>query len=136
MFTEFKQFAMRGNVVDLAVGVIIGTAFGKIVSSLVADIIMPPIGFIMGGIDFSSFYINLSSQEFDSLMAAQEAGVPTINYGLFINAVINFVIVAFAVFLLVKQMNRLQKPKVEDKEPAVKPDDIKLLEEIRDALRA
>jgi large conductance mechanosensitive channel len=105
---EFKEFAMRGNVVDLAVGVIIGASFGKIVSSLVEDVIMPPIGRLLGHIDFSSLFINLSSTHFDSIAAAKAAipPQPTLNYGIFINNVINFVIVAFCVFLVVKWINR------------------------------
>jgi large conductance mechanosensitive channel len=110
MLKEFKEFAMRGNVLDLAVGVIIGAAFGKIVSSLVDDILMPPIGKLMGGVDFSNLFVSLSGQHYDSLAAAKAAGAATINYGLFLNTVINFLIVAFAIFLLVKQVNRLQKP--------------------------
>ncbi|MCL4238648.1 MAG: large-conductance mechanosensitive channel protein MscL [Anaerolineae bacterium] len=108
---EFKQFAMRGNVVDLAVGIIIGVAFGNIVNSLVNDIIMPPIGYLLNDIDFSDLFINLSGGDYSSLAAAKDAGAATINYGLFINAVINFIIVALAVFLLVKQMNRFLKEK-------------------------
>lgn len=104
---EFKKFAMRGNVMDLAVGVIIGGAFGKIVSSLVDDVIMPPIGLLLGRVDFSNLYFNLSGQEYASLAAAKAAGAATLNYGLFINSVLNFTIVAFAVFMLVKQVNRL-----------------------------
>ncbi len=108
MLKEFKQFAMRGNVVDLAVGVIIGAAFGKIVSSLVEDVIMPPIGRLLGHIDFSSKFINLSSTHYNSIAAAKAAipPQPTLNYGIFINNVINFLIVAFAVFLVVQQVNR------------------------------
>jgi len=106
---EFKEFAMRGNVLDLAVGIIIGAAFGTIVNSLVNDIIMPPIGQLLGQIDFSSLYINLTGTAYPSLAAAKEAGAATINYGTFINAVINFLIVAFVVFLIVKQFNRLKK---------------------------
>ena len=106
---EFKEFAMRGNVVDLAVGIVIGAAFGTIVSSLVNDIIMPPIGLVMGNVDFSDLFINLSAQDYPSLAAAREAGAPVIAYGAFINAVINFVIVAFAIFLVVKAMNRLRR---------------------------
>ncbi len=109
MFKEFKQFAMRGNVVDMAVGIIIGAAFGKIVSSLVKDIIMPPIGLLMGGVDFSNLFYNLSDQPFMSLAAAQEAGAPTINYGVFANTVLDFLIVAFAIFMVVRAMNRLKK---------------------------
>ena len=106
---EFKQFISRGNVLDLAVGIIIGAAFTSIVNSLVADIIMPPIGILMGGIDFKDFFINLSDGEYATLKAAKDAGAATINYGLFINQVINFLIVSFAVFILVKQVNRFKK---------------------------
>ena len=108
MLKEFKNFAMRGNVVDLAVGVIIGAAFGKIVSSLVEDVIMPPIGRLLGHVDFSGLFINLSGTHFDSIAAAKAATPPqpTLNYGMFINNVINFLIVAFCVFLVVKQVNR------------------------------
>ncbi len=102
MLKEFKEFAMRGNVVDLAVGVIIGGAFGKIISSLVADVIMPLIGLLLGKIDFSSLFINLGPEEFATLAAAQEAGAPTLNYGLFISAVVDFLIVAFVIFLAVR----------------------------------
>lgn len=109
MWKEFKEFAMRGNVLDLAVGIIIGAAFTSVVNSLVNDIIMPPIGQILGGVDFSNIYINLSGGEYESLALAQEAGAATINIGLFINALINFMIVAFAVFLLVRMVNRLAK---------------------------
>jgi large conductance mechanosensitive channel len=100
MLKEFKAFVMRGSVLDLAVGVIIGAAFGKIVSSLVDDILMPPIGRALGHVDFSSLFINLSDKSFDSLAAAKAAGAPTLNYGLFLNTIINFLIVAFCVFLL------------------------------------
>lgn len=110
MFNEFKKFVMRGNVLDLAVGIIIGGAFGNIVSSLVDDIIMPPIGLILGKVDFSNLYVALDGSTYASLAAAQEAGAPTLNYGLFINTLINFLIVAFAIFLLIRQVNRLQKP--------------------------
>jgi large conductance mechanosensitive channel len=103
---EFKAFAMKGNVVDLAVGVIIGAAFGKIVSSLVEDVIMPPIGRLLGHVDFSGLFINLGEKTYETLAAAKAAGAPTLNYGIFINAVINFVIVAFAVFMLVQQVSR------------------------------
>ena len=110
MVQEFKQFAMRGNVMDMAIGVIIGGAFGKIVSSLVNDVLMPPIGKLMGNMDFSSLFIQLGGGEkCVSLVKAKEAGIATVNYGLFINTVIDFVIVAFVIFLLVKQMNRLKK---------------------------
>ena len=109
MLREFREFAMRGNVVDLAVGVIIGAAFGKIVTSLVNDILMPPLGLILGSVDFSNIFLNLSGKHFASLAEAKAAGAPTVNVGLFINAVIDFVIVAFAVFLIVKQINRLKR---------------------------
>jgi len=113
VFKEFKAFAMRGNVLDMAVGIIIGAAFGKIVASLVDDILMPPIGRLLGRVDFSGLFINLSGKSYESLQAAKAAGAATINYGLFLNTVINFVIVAFAVFLLVQQVNRwTKKPEV------------------------
>jgi large conductance mechanosensitive channel len=103
---EFRDFVARGNVVDLAVGVIIGASFGKIVTSLVNDVLMPPIGLILGEVDFSSLFINLSSKHYDSLAAAKAAGAPTINYGMFINAVIDFAIVAFVIFIMVQQINK------------------------------
>ena len=109
MLKEFKEFAMRGNVLDMAIGIIIGGAFGKIISSLVGDVLMPPIGRLMGNLDFSNLFFALNGQVYDSLKAARDAGAPTINYGLFINTVIDFVIVAFVIFMLVKQMNRLNK---------------------------
>ena len=133
MLNEFKQFAMRGNVVDLAVGVIIGAAFGKIVDSLVKDIIMPPIGMITGGVDFSDLYINLSGVDYPTLAAATAAGAATINYGVFLNAVINFLIVAFAVFVLVKQVARFRKQ--EEAKPTPPPAQEVLLTEIRDLLK-
>src|SRR5512143_2161700 len=109
MFKEFKEFAMRGNVVDMAIGIVIGAAFGKIVSSLVADVIMPPIGKLMGGVDFSNLFVSLSGGSYPSLDAAKAAGAATLNYGIFINTVIDFVIVAFAIFMLVKGMNRMKR---------------------------
>lgn len=131
---EFKEFAMRGNVIDLAVGVIIGAAFTTIVNSLVNDIIMPPLGLIIGGIDFSNFFITLKGDSYATLDAAQKAGAVTINYGVFINAVIRFLIVAFAIFLVVKQINRLKRA-----EPAPAPPppsrESELLGEIRDILK-
>ena len=136
LFQEFKEFAMRGNVVDLAVGLVIGAAFGAIVNSLVNDIIMPPIGLIMGNIDFSNLFINMSDQEYASLAAARAAGAPVIAYGAFINVVINFVIVAFAIFLVVKGMNRLRrKQETAPEETPVPPRQETLLEEIRDLLK-
>jgi large conductance mechanosensitive channel len=113
MLKEFKEFAMRGNVLDMAVGIIIGAAFGKIVSSFVADVLMPPIGLLLGKVDFSSLFLNLSGQTFPSLDAAKAAGAPTLNYGLFLNTVIDFLIVAFAIFLLIRQVNRLMPKKEE-----------------------
>jgi large conductance mechanosensitive channel len=107
MWREFREFAMRGNVVDLAVGVVIGAAFGKIVTSLVGDIIMPPLGVILGKVDFSNLFINLSSQHYTSLAEAKAAGAATINYGVFINNVLDFIIVAFAIFLVIRGINRL-----------------------------
>jgi large conductance mechanosensitive channel len=110
MLSDFKEFAMRGNVVDLAVGFVMGAAFGKITTSLVNDVIMPPIGSALGKVDFSSLYLNLSEKTFPSLAAARTAGVPIVAYGSFINTIIDFVIVAFAMFILVRQMNRLVSP--------------------------
>jgi large conductance mechanosensitive channel len=110
MLKEFREFVMRGNVLDLAVAVIIGAAFGTIVSSLVNDIVMPPIGLLLGGVDFRDLFINLGPGSYDSLAEAQAAGAATINYGLFINNVLTFLLVALAVFLLVRAVNRLQKP--------------------------
>ena len=110
MLKEFKAFAMRGNVMDLAVGVIIGAAFGKIVDSLVNDVLMPVIGLLIGRVDFSNLFVTLGSGVFATVADAKKAGVATLNYGLFINTVIQFLIVAFAIFLVVKQMNRLQRP--------------------------
>jgi large conductance mechanosensitive channel len=106
MLKEFRDFAMRGNVIDLAIGIIIGAAFGKIVSSLVNDMLMPPLGLLLGKVDFSSLFVSLSGQHYESIAAAKAAGAATLNYGLFINAVVNFLIVAFAVFILVRQVNR------------------------------
>jgi large conductance mechanosensitive channel len=110
MLKEFKEFAMRGNVLDLAVGFIIGAAFGKIITSLVSDILMPPIGLILGKVDFSSLFLNISGKSYDSLAAAKAAGAATINYGLFLNTVIDFLIVALVIFMIVRQVNRWNKP--------------------------
>jgi large conductance mechanosensitive channel len=110
MLKEFKEFAMKGNVLDMAIGVIIGGAFGKIVSSLVSDVLMPPIGLLLGKVDFSSLFIDLSGTSQPSLAAAKTAGTPTINYGVFLQATFDFIIIAFVIFLLVKQVNRLKKP--------------------------
>jgi large conductance mechanosensitive channel len=109
MFKEFKEFAMRGNVLDLAIGIIIGGAFGKIVSSLVSDLLMPTVGMLLGKMDFSNLFISLSGERYPSLQAAKDAGAATLNYGLFINSIIDFIIIAFAIFLLVRQINRLKR---------------------------
>ena len=108
MLEEFKKFAMRGNVVDMAVGIVIGAAFGKIVSSFVKDVLMPPIGKLMGNVDFSNLFINLGDGDYASLAAAQEAGAATVNYGIFVNTLLDFVIVAFAIFMVIKAMNKLK----------------------------
>ena len=110
MLKAFKEFAMKGNVLDLAVGFIIGAAFGKIVTSLVADIIMPPIGLILGKVDFSGLFVSLSGKSYATLAEAKAAGAPTLNYGIFLNNVVDFVIVAFAVFLIVQMVNKWNKP--------------------------
>ena len=136
-FREFKEFALRGNVVDLAVGIIIGVAFGAVVNSLVEDVVMPPLGLIIGNVDFSDLFINLSGQDYPSLAAAREAGAPVIAYGAFINVVINFIVVALAIFLLVKGMNRLRRKQEQaPEEVPVPPRAEVLLEEIRDILKA
>jgi len=110
MLKEFKEFAMRGNVLDMAVGIIIGAAFGKIITSLVGDILMPPLGRVLGQVDFSNLFLNISGKSYDTLAAAKAAGAATINYGLFLNTIIDFVIVAFAIFLLVRQVNMWRAP--------------------------
>ncbi|MGE0668171.1 MAG: large conductance mechanosensitive channel protein MscL [Sphingomonadales bacterium] len=140
MVQEFKEFAVKGNAVDLAVGVVIGAAFGGIVNSLVKDIIMPVAGFLTGGIDFSEYFINLSGGDYATLKAATDAGAATINWGVFVNTVINFLIVAWAIFLLVKGINRMRrKEEAAPAEPAAPPPPSKeevLLTEIRDLLKA
>ena len=108
MLKEFREFAMRGSLLDLAIGFILGTAFGKIVTSFVNDIVMPPIGRLLGSVNFSGLYINLSGTNYPSLAAAKEAGAPTINYGMFLNTIIDFVIVAFVLFLVIRQVNRMR----------------------------
>lgn len=133
MFKEFKQFATRGNVLDLATGFILGAAFTAIVSSLVDDILMPPLGMLLGNLDFSSLYWNLSGLEYASLTAAREAGAPVIAYGMFINAVIKFLLVALALFLLIKQFNRFKAR--EETQPSPPPAQEVLLTEIRDLLK-
>ncbi|MGB5510366.1 MAG: large-conductance mechanosensitive channel protein MscL [Woeseiaceae bacterium] len=135
MLQEFKNFAMRGNVVDMAVGIIIGGAFGKIVSSFVADVIMPPIGLLLGGVDFSSLFINLSDVSYATLAAAEEAGAPVIRYGSFINTVLDFVIIAFAIFMVIKGLNSMKKKEEEAPSEPPKPSaEETLLTEIRDLL--
>jgi len=137
MLKEFKDFIMKGNVLDMAVGIIIGAAFGKIVSTFVADIMMPPLGMLMGKVDFSNLYVNLSGGEFTSLAEAKKAGAATINYGFFINQLIDFVLVAAAVFALVKAVNSMKKK--EAAAPAAPPAPTKdqaLLAEIRDLLKS
>ena len=110
MLKEFKEFAMKGNVLDMAIGVIIGGAFGKIITSLVSDVLMPPLGLLLGKVDFSSLFLNLSGTPQPSLAAAKAAGAPTINYGVFLQTVLDFIIIAFVIFMLVKQVNRLKTP--------------------------
>ncbi len=140
MWQEFKKFAMRGNVIDLAVGVVIGAAFTGIVNSLVKDVIMPPIGWAMGGVDFSDFFVTLKGTHLATLALAQKAGAVTINYGLFVNTIINFIVVAIALFVLIRGINRLTTPKTpaEEAEAAPPPptEEVMLLREIRDALKA
>lgn len=133
---EFREFAMRGNVIDLAVGVIVGGAFQKIVDSLVKDVIMPLVGRLVGGVDFKHLYLNLSSQAFDSMAAAEKAGAPIIKYGAFINSVIDFTLIALSIFVAVKVINRLkrQQPEVLPATPPT-PEDVLLLREIRDSLK-
>jgi large conductance mechanosensitive channel len=137
MLKEFKEFAMKGNVLDMAIGVIIGGAFGKIVSSLVSDVLMPPIGLLMGKVDFSSLFIDLSRTSPASLAAAKAAGAPTINYGVFLQSVFDFIIVAFVIFMLVKQVNRFKKeaPAAPPPPPPAPSNEEKLLTEIRDLLK-
>lgn len=131
--SEFKEFALKGNVIDLAVGVVIGVAFGKIVTSFVNDILMPPIGKLVGGLDFSDLFINLSDVPVDSLAEAKAAGLATINYGIFINNIIDFIIIALAIFLVIKQINRLKREK--PAAPVTPPEEVTLLREIRDSLK-
>jgi large conductance mechanosensitive channel len=136
---EFRDFALRGNVVDMAVGIIIGAAFGKIVASMVDDLLMPPIGQLLGNMDFSDLFIDLSGAGHETLAAAKAAGAATLNYGVFVNTAVNFTIVAFALFLVVKGMNALKKRAEKEKEAAPPPPpsaEVQLLQEIRDALRA
>jgi large conductance mechanosensitive channel len=135
MWKEFKEFAMKGSMLDLAVGIIIGAAFGKVVSSLVNDVLMPPLGMVIGKVVFSSIFFSLNGQLYPSLQAAKAAGAPTINYGLFLNNILDFFIVAFAVFIVVKQVNHLRR-KPESTAPAAPTPTESLLQEIRDTLRS
>ena len=137
MLKEFREFAMRGNVLDMAIGVIIGGAFGKIVSSLVSDVLMPPIGLLLGKVDFSSLFLDLSGTSQPSLTAAKAAGAPTLNYGVFLQATFDFIIIAFVIFILVKQVNRFKKeaPPAPPAPPPGPTNEEKLLMEIRDALK-
>lgn len=135
MLQEFQKFAVKGNAIDLAVGVVIGAAFGRIVASLVDDIIMPPLGLLIGGIDFSNFFITLSGGSYETLEAAREAGATTLNYGAFVNTVVQFLIVAFAIFLVIRQINKLERKKDEPGSPVEPPRQEVLLGEIRDLLK-
>ena len=137
IFAEFKKFAMRGSVVDLAVGVIIGASFTGIVNSLVNDVLMPPIGLVLGGVDFSEFFLTIKGPTgLETLAAAKAAKAVTINYGLFINACISFLIVAFVLFMLLRQLNKLLAPPPAPEVPAAPPEDVLLLREIRDSLKS
>jgi large conductance mechanosensitive channel len=136
MFEEFKKFAIRGNVMDMAIGIIIGAAFGKIVTSFVNDVLMPPIGLLVGDSDFSDLFVTLSGPAADTLEAAKEAGAVTINYGAWLNTVIDFTIVAFAIFIVVKQINRLKEKEEVPPPPPEPSKEERLLEEIRDLLQA
>ena len=134
MFKEFREFISKGNVLDLAVAVIIGAAFGKIVTSFTNDVFMPPIGLLLGKVDFSNLFINLSGKPAETLAAAKAAGLPTINYGVFLNAILDFLIVGFVIFLIVKQANRLKR-EAPAPAPAGPTKDQQLLTEIRDLLK-
>lgn len=135
LIQELKEFSVKGNAIDLAVGVVLGTAFGRIVTSLVDDVIMPPIGLLLGGVDFTNLFVNLGEGSYATLEAAKEAGAPTLNYGSFLQAVVDFLLVAFAIFLLIRGINRLRR-KEEPAAPAAPPEEVVLLREIRDALKA
>lgn len=135
LLKEFRDFAMRGSVIDLAIGVIIGAAFGKIVSALVNNVIMPPIGLLLGRVDFSNLFLNLSDQPVGSMKEATEKGVPVLGYGLFLNTIIEFLIIAFVLFLVIKQINRFKKSTLAPAAPPEPPAEEKLLAEIRDLLK-
>ncbi len=135
MMKEFKEFAVKGNAIDMAVGIIIGGAFGKIVSSLVNDVIMPPVGQMLGGVDFASLFHALGGATYESLAAAEEAGAAVIKYGAFFQTIIDFVIIAFVIFMMVRSMNKMRKEEEEKPAPPPEPsDEAKLLTEIRDSL--
>ncbi len=135
MIKEFKEFILRGNAMDMAVGIIMGAAFGSMVGSLVEDVIMPPIGWLMGGVDFASIFFSLTGEEYPNLQAAKDAGAPVIGVGAFINALLNLVVVGFAVFMLVKAVNKMNRAKEEEPAPEAPPADVQLLTEIRDLLK-
>ena len=136
MMKEFREFAVKGNAFDLAVGVVLGAAFGRIVTSLVDDVLMPPFGFLLGGVDFANLFWTLGPVEYATLEAAKEAGAATINYGSFIQSIVSFLLVAFALFLFIRAMNRLRREKEEPGTPPSIPEDVALLREIRDSLQA
>ena len=133
MLSEFREFAVKGNVVDMAVGIIIGAAFGGIVNSLVNDVVMPPIGMVLGQVDFSNLFVDLSGKGFTVLTEAKKAGAPVLAYGAFLNTIINFVILAFVIFVMVKQINRIRSEKPAAPPPT--PEEVVVLREIRDALK-
>lgn len=135
MFKEFKEFIARGNVIDLAVGIIMGAAFTGVVNSVVSDLVMPVIGYLMRGMDFSNFFIALDGADYETLKAAKDAGSPVLSYGQFINVVINFLIVSFVIFFIVKNVNRLKRQAEKPHTPVEPPADVKLLTEIRDLLK-
>jgi large conductance mechanosensitive channel len=136
LMKEFKEFAVKGNAVDMAVGIIIGGAFGKIISSLVNDVIMPPIGRLLGNVDFTGLFFNLGATSYETLAAAKEAGAPTLNYGNFIQTVIDFLIIAFAIFMMIKGLNSMRKKEEEaPAEPPKPSEEVLLLQEIRDSLK-
>ena len=132
---DFKEFALKGNAVDMAVGIVIGAAFGKIVSSMVSDVIMPVIGRLTGNVDFANLFVVLGNGQYKTLAEAKAAGVATLNYGLFINSVLDFVIVAFSIFLVIRALGRMRKREEPAPAPAVPPADIQILSEIRDLLK-
>ncbi len=137
MMSEFKEFAVKGNAIDMAVGIIIGGAFGKIISSLVNDVLMPPIGQMLGGVDFASMFHALGGAQFDTLAAAEEAGAAVVKYGAFFQSIVDFVIIAFVIFMMVRAMNNMRKKEEEAPEAPPEPsDEAKLLAEIRDSLKS